>query len=226
MYQWTVNGQNQLNKQWFYYRVDGYGDTYQHPINALGGVSYTQDQPNHLNTTFANVSFGVTIDYLLVGGGAGSGQADILEGITLHNYSASQITFHFYQYSDFNLLNDPNGDTVDMDATYAFQQKGPTQIAEGIIAPDASFFEANITGQPTSTLAKLAGTQSLSLGDYTHAYGDVTWAFQWDMPIDANSDQNITKDKLLDVYVIPEPSALALLGLGMSLFLLRRRAQV
>jgi hypothetical protein len=58
-----------------------------------------------------------------------------------------------------------------------------------------------------------------------YANGDVTWSFQWDLTIAANSYEVITKDKLLNISVIPEPTSAALLSVGFAALLLRRRAR-
>ena len=39
--------------------------------------------------------------------------------------------------------------------------------------------------------------------------GDVTWAYQWNFTIAANSEQDILKDKLLSIDPVPEPSTMA-----------------
>jgi hypothetical protein len=221
MFQWTVDGVNHLNQQWFWYRV---GSGPQFPINTISAASWTQNALNTLNTTYANTIFSVNINYTLTGGGTGS--ADIDEGIRIHNFTTAPLTLSFYQYSDFNLLNTPLGDTVWMDASQAFQWKAATQVAEGIIAPNATAFEANSTGGAGSTLFKLGSLNDLVLsGNNSAGPGDVTWAFQWNLTVPAEGDEVITKDKLLNIYVIPEPSAFAFVSLGFgALLLLRRRA--
>jgi hypothetical protein len=219
MYQWTVDGINHLNQQWFWYRAGG-GP--QAPINSISSAAWYQTAPNKLNTTYANNSFSVEINYTLTGGGAGA--ADIDEGIKIHNFGVTPLTFTFYQYSDFNLLNSPGGDQVLMDNLQAYQWKGETQVAEGIVAPTASAYEANVTGGAGSTLFKLNNNPNLVLANVGYANGDVTWAFQWDFIIQPGTDGIITKDKLLNIYVIPEPTILALISLGLAGLLIRRRA--
>lgn len=223
MFQWTVDGVNHLNQQWFWYRV---GSGPQAPINTISAASWTKSAANKLNTLYANNILSVEINYTLTGGGIGS--ADIDEGIKIHNFTSIPLTLSFYQYSDFNLLNTPVGDTVWMDASQAFQWKDATQVAEGIIAPNATAFEANYTGGASSTLFKLDNVSDLVLnGSSSAGPGDVTWAFQWNLTVPAEGDEVITKDKLLNIYVIPEPSALTFVALGFgALLLLRRRAQV
>ena len=225
MSSWTVTGllagqANQLNQQWFWYAI---GNGSPQPINNLSAAAWSMPSANQLIATYASSQVSVTIGYTLTGGGIG--QADIQEGITLQNQQPSNpIDFHFYQYSDFNLLNDPLNDTVTMVNNFVLQWKGDTQIAESIVAPDASHFEANYTGVAGNTLSKLNGVLPVTLNDHTDAGpGDVTWAFQWDFM--NLGTQTIEKDKLLDVEIVPEPSTVALVSLGLAAFLLRRRAQ-
>jgi hypothetical protein len=218
MNQWSVSGQNQLNLQWFYY---GLLSGPQLSIDNIGAPVFSQPNAYTLNASYGNGSFSVDITYVLQDGG--SGQSDINESISIHNLTGSLLNIHFFQYSDFNLGGVPGGDTLVMDNQNAFQQKGLTAIAEGIIDPNAGHFEANTTGGPTSTLAKLGSTPGLILSDNALAAGDVTWAYQWDFQIAGFGSQEILKDKLLQITLIPEPSMLALLAAGVGLWSLRKR---
>jgi len=53
--------------------------------------------------------------------------------------------------------------------------------------------------------------------------GNVTWALQWDTLLLPNQDFIISKDKHLQVQIIPEPSLFALLGIAFAGFVLRRQ---
>ncbi|MFO1476847.1 MAG: PEP-CTERM sorting domain-containing protein [Verrucomicrobiota bacterium] len=219
MYHWDVSGQNQLNRQWFYYQVNGSGPS---PVNAISAANWSQPTANSLNTVYNNGLYNVSIGYTLIGQSAGL--ADINEDISIQNTSGGTLTFTFFQYSDFNLGGTPGGDTVTMDNYDAFQQKGTTAIVEGIIDPAADHFEANTIGGPGSTLARLNGVSPVALLDFTSASGDVSWAYEWDLTLENGQTALILKDKALSVQLIPEPSSLAIAGVGLAAWAIRRRS--
>jgi len=179
---------------------------------------------NDVVATYANGSFSLSVHYLLSGGSAGSGTADIQESISIHNSTGSALDFHFYQYSDFDLLG-TGGDSVTVGNDFAVQTKGPTQIAEAVNSPSASHHEGALFN---STLNRLNTVADLNLNDSDSAGpGNVTWALQWDASIGGGQDFDIFKDKLLSITPIPEPSALALIALGLGGFgVLKRRQKV
>jgi hypothetical protein len=217
MYNWTVLGQNQLNQQWFWYRTD---DGFARPINSIGGLAYQtfsgDDGINHVKAIYQNSQLTVAIDYILTGGGAGSGNADIMESIVATNHTGSSLNLNFYEYSNFNLLQSGNNTVEIMGAGpyfYVTQTSGSTAIQEGIVSPFADYAEA---GYYNSTLNKLNTETNLFLNGNTLASsGNVTWAFQWDQTIDANGGGlEIFKDKSLSIAQVPEPGTTALVVLG------------
>jgi hypothetical protein len=210
MLNWLVDGQDQLVQQWFWYRI---GNGLAQPINTISAASFS-NTGDELTTTYQNALLSIQIKYLLTGGTIGSGTADIQETIVMHNFTGSALDFHFYQYSDFNLLG-TGGDSVLVDGNGAFQFKGPTQISETVVSPTANHFEAALVG---STLGRLNSVTNLDLNDVGSAGpGDVTWALQWDHSVAAGADFDILKDKLLSLVPIPEPSSLTLLAIGLGL---------
>jgi len=178
---------------------------------------------NSLVTTYQNNSFAISITYSLTGSGIGTGTADIQEGIQIQNLTGSALNLSFFEYNHFTLLGQPGPATVSMDTSSALQTSGPNQIAEGIVAPDASHHEANTAGGVTSTLYNLNNAAGYNLNDNSSASGDVTWAFQWDFSVVGS--QSIQKDKLLSIQFIPEPSVAGLVAVGLGLHLLRRRSR-
>ena len=231
MNSWSVGGvtQSQLNQQWFWY-ANNYGVT--QPLNMLGTLSvinnaYGTEGLNDVTLTYDNGSGLVAnVEYVLSGNVATSGSGYLTEFIWIDNNSGSTKHISFYQYSNFNLLqNNVNNVNISSDgfggyngATQTTGGPGGTGIAEVIDAPSANFAEANYAdGSVNSTLYKLNNTANLTLNNTLSAGpGDVTWAFQWWENIADGGEFNITKDKGLSVKLVPEPSMLALIALGMG----------
>ena len=228
MYNWSVNGQNQLNQQWFWYAI---GSTAPQPINSIGLVNSFTTGGNEVTALYQNAQLTLTIDYVLSGGGAGSGSADITESISAVNNSGGSVDLHFYQYSDFNLLGNGANDTVKLFGNaggpwnFVQQTADGSGIGEAVVAPSANHGEAAVVG---TTLSELNGAVPLTLDDNANAGpDDVTWALEWDTPLSQQGTSgdtfDLTKDKSLFVQVIPEPSTVALIALGISAWGLARR---
>jgi hypothetical protein len=233
MNSWSVlNNQSQLNQQWFWYSVNGAA---QQPINTISTATvFNFSNPasplNDLGVTYSNSTLAVSVEYVLAGNGVGSGSADLTENLNIQNTGASSISLSFYQYSNFNLLqNNMNSVTISSDANGylgAMQTTGGpggNGIAEVIEAPLANNAEAALAGQ---TLANLNGNSYYTLNGNTSAGpGDVTWAFQWNVTLDPNATLNIIKDKGLSIQIVPEPTTMAFVALGLGALGLARRRQ-
>jgi hypothetical protein len=211
---WSVLGQNQLNQQWFWYRTD---NGLAQPINTIGGLTYTMYGANDVVATYQNAQLSIQIEYVLSGGGVGSGNADITETIAAKNLSASSsLNLNFYEYSNFNLLQSGNN-TVQVYGSpgaysYVTQTSGSTALTEAIVSPNANYAEAATFNQTLNELNTQAGL--VLNGNASAGPGNVTWAFQWAQTVAANSELDIFKDKSLSIATIPEPSTVAFIALG------------
>jgi hypothetical protein len=220
---WSVDGQNQLNQQWFWY---GIGNGKESAINTISAASVTTPDARTLYTTYANAQLSIEVDYALNGGFAGSGSSHLGEVIRIQNRSSSAFTLHFFQYSDFNLAGTPGGDTIQLGKNLqgkfndAFQSDGSLSFHETVVTPGADHGEAASAGQ---TLGELNDLSQTTLNDNVGPVGpgDVTWALQWDLTIGAGATAIISKDKTLQIT--PEPSTFALLGLGLGACALLKR---
>ncbi len=244
MNSWTVGGVSgsQLNQQWFWYSING--DPQQSIDTISAATVHNFSSPltpiDNVGVQYANSTVGVTVQYILSGNGPNSGSADMMEGLSIVNNTASSITLSFYQYSNFNLFQN-NMNSVSLSSTSggysgALQTTGGpggNGIAEVIDAPLANYGEAALAGQ---TLGELNGPSYYTLNDNASAGpGDVTWAFEWTTTLQANGTVDssgnrldtldITKDKGLSISLVPEPSTVALsaLGVGALALSLRRK---
>jgi hypothetical protein len=222
---WSVDGQNQLNRQWFYYRVGG---GLAQSIDAISSATISYQTANTIVASYANAQFSLDITYILTGGSLGSGTADILETITVNNHSGGALDFHFFQYSDFDLGGTPGGDSVSITSggggyDYVLQYKGPLQIGESINQPPANRGETDEAFNTLNRLSSIAGYNLNNVDSY--GPGNATWALQWDVLIADGASFDVFKDKKLEISPIPEPSALAIFALGAGLvgFVSRRR---
>jgi hypothetical protein len=227
MFSWTINQQPQLAQQWFWYRVDG-DPTGQHSIDTIGPAAFIANA-NSLDATYTSGNaFSIELTYTLNGGSAGSWNSDITENISINNLSASPLTFHFFQYSDFALAGTSGGEKANIFQNGGFFSqanvtKAGTQLAETIDQPLANEAEANLASNTRNSLnSGVPYTLNGTLSSGPDPALDATWAFEWDFTIDPNSSVAVLKDKKLSVAPVPEPAAAALLGLGLLAFALRR----
>jgi hypothetical protein len=230
MFNWSVEGVNQLFQQWFWYRIGSGAGTFERSIDTISAPAIVTPAANQLTTTYANAGVGlsVRVDYVLSGGSIGSGTSTLLESLTINNISGTALDLHFFQYSDFDLGGNPGGDTVqlykDITGKYneADQTKGSTIFQETDVAPGADRGEADFFPATLNSL-KDAGPTTLNNNASPVGPGDTTWAFEWDRLLNPGDSLIISKTKYIQV---PEPGTLALTGLGLTVLLtLRRRKQ-
>jgi hypothetical protein len=225
MFNWSVEHQSQLAQQWFWYRVGPAGP--EHSIDTISAPSINLfNGTRGLSTTYNNGAYSVEVDYSLTGGLAGSGYSDIGESIRINNTSTAPLEFHFFQYSDFDLGGLVGGQTVQLGRNLqglyneAFQTLGGNTFSETVLSPGANHGEAGLFN---TTLVKLNNGVADTLNDNAGPVGpgDATWAFEWDFLIAPGSSALISKDKY--IQLVPEPSALALISVGLAGLALRKR---
>jgi hypothetical protein len=227
MTSWVVDGQEMMFQQWFWFRVGEAGG--EQSISSLSNISLVADDVIFDAIRFYGQGNGFDIEvvFLVNGGLPGSLVSDVAETITISNTGATPLSFHFFQYSDFDLCG--SGDD-----TATFDAASPNQIVElsdpicrlteTVVTPAANHREA---GFYPGTLGDFGDGNPTTLSDNMGAGpGDVTWAYQWDFILGAGQSFQISKDK--NIQPVPEPASLVLLGAGMigvAAAVRRRRAK-
>jgi hypothetical protein len=243
MFDWVVDGSTgpvdhlakatptSIPGQWYWFRI-GESDG-EAPINTLGPVTATQVSPRDLTLTYTHGS-GLTVQltYQLLGQPTGFDGSHITENVRITNPAGNPaVTFHLFQYTDFDLNGSPGDDTVvQLDARTMQQFDGGVSFAQAEtstappLPPAPSHFELatfpftrdklnNATpttlcdGIATSS-AEGACTAGTALGP-----GDVTFAWQWDFSLPTNSLVTVNIDKDI-AATVPQPLSLLILGLG------------
>jgi hypothetical protein len=223
MNNWIIDGQDVLDQQWFWYRVGG-DPTGQHSLDTLP-ATYTLTDPSTLQASYTGATFIVSATFSLVGSPAGNGTSDLSIQFKVKNTSGVLTNFHFYEYSNF-VLGGPPGDTVTFLNSNAVSQVGSLgSVFENAAATGGSGFSAPMHHEADvvfNTLNKLNSGSPQFLNDTNSAGpGDVTWAFEWDLPIAGGATSQFSKDISI---VVPEPSTVALVGVSLiSVLALRRR---
>jgi large repetitive protein len=231
MFYWGVQNSpdtmvNQLAQQWFWYRL---GNDPERSIDTISAPQIVQSSPGAMTSLYHDPlqRFTLGITYTLRGGLPLSGAADIAEQISINNISGAALDFHFFQYSDFDLAGTGGNDSVLLSVngfTHRINQADQTDgtsLAEVVNTPNASHGEAAFF---PATLNRLNDGLPTTLNDnLLSENGDVTWALQWDFNLPAGGSFLISKDKSLSMSFVPEPSALALVAVGLLTCALRRR---
>jgi PEP-CTERM motif len=246
MNSWNVSDgsgqmQNELDQQWFWYQI-GSGPV--QSIDQLGLQGTPQATSNDggandiLTVTYGNSLLSINVIYTLAGSGMGSGTANIQQNITASGTGAD-ANFNIFEYSNFNLLANNNNYlqvVPDGSGGYAFAQQTASQgsssgISEGFSTPDPFNAEAGLANDNGANdvlnaveAGNLNGNSMEDPNDdvtLTAGPGDVAWAFEWN-----SSQGSIQKINQLSVMGVPEPSTIALIGLGLGAIGLVRRRKV
>lgn len=213
---WSVDGVNQLYFQGFWFRIgDQTGETML--ANYFSGGWVSPDQ-RVASLDFVHPSFNASIVYTLTGGTAGSGTSDVAESIRLVNTTTRELPLRFFQYCDFDLGGTAGDDVLWFPNENAVRQmdgSGVGMLSETVVTPVSSHHEGAIFPDTRDRLNDDLPTTLSDLPAYGGGsiQGDATWAFEWDRTLAAGGAFVISKDKHLQV--VPEPTTLLLLGVGL-----------
>ena len=228
---WTVNGQNQLNQEWFWFRPGGQKG--QSSLNSLGTPKVTpMDTTGDGKDDTVEMVYGsssslqITVIYSLVGGQSATKTSDLSDTIEIDNNSSKSMQFSFFQYANFNLGDLTTGQTVTITGpSDTATVHGNGYQAQTVASPTPSEFEANTYPNLLNHISSGSTSYTLS-GVASTSAGDGEWGYEWTMTLPMCGSYVITGDQLVtgQTLSVPEPVSgpVALLGLG-GLFMTRPR---
>jgi hypothetical protein len=213
MSNWLIDGVNILNQQSFLFRT---GSGVAAPISSLGAPSVNQPSTKSLNAIYAGPQFTLTTSYSMVGGGPGSGAADLTEQIRILNTSVTPLNLVFFQFVNFagngNIELGQNSHGLINEAFISHGGPGLNESIDAGISPGAN---KGMVGDAALMMNSLLTVPGFTLGGPDTGIG--AWALEWDRMIGANQSITISEDfNVTGIVIAPEPASwrIALIGLA------------
>lgn len=222
-------GNSQLSQQWFYYSL-GSG-----PVYSIDQIASPTSINNHggaapfLSAVYSNANISVTAKFQV------NNFPTLTDTLTILNPSTSgqTLTFHLYQYSDFNLGGVAGGQNVQFSnngsgANYQVDQTGLSGVSlQGVVSGASAPLGEAQAGLATH-FGLGNGNASPTLDNVTlfAGAGDAVYAYEWDETLAPGGSFQISE--LQTLSSVPEPSSVALLAPGvvaLALLYRRRRAE-
>jgi len=224
---WQFAGNSQLAQQWFYYSVGS------SPVNSIDQIAGPTSINSHggaapfLSAVYSNANISVTAKFQL------NNLPTLSDTLTILNPSTSgqTETFHFYQYSHFELGGVAGGQTVQFSNNgsgpyYQVNQTGSGGVSLQGLVSGAGFATLEAQAGEGTQFGLVNGGSAPTLDNTTLSAGpgDVEYAYEWDETLAPGASFQISE--LQTLSAVPEPSCVALMGAGMlALALLHRRRQ-
>jgi hypothetical protein len=218
MTSWTVDGQNVVSKEWYYFRIGSSGG--EAPISSISAPAISQSIAKLLTVNYANANLSVQVVYNLSGGANGFGKSGMTEQIAISNTSSNTEDLHFFRYTAMSLAPGGNDTVTLFNTSIANQTNGAAWAQTSMTQANHGETEAN-----GSILTSLNDGSPTTLSDNTTSGpGNVNWAFEWDT-LNLAPGSGVQISVVGENIQVPEPSTFAIIALGLVGWTLSRRRQ-
>ena len=212
-YDWIVDGRDQLNQDWFSFRIGKNGP--ETSINSIGSPKVHQPTGSTLDAIYSNRQLSVQVLTSLMGDAPGTETAGFSDQITIQNLTAHTLDFHFFQYASFanfgvaQFAQNPRG--LVNDARLTGVGGSSAEQIDTVLTPGANHA---VIG--SASRFQTAGQFPAPSGNCVCVSTNGTWILEWDYSIAARGTLIISDET--NLARVPEPSAWALLLFGMALW--------
>jgi len=212
VFTWNANGAQQMDEQTFFYSV---GSGTLNSISSISSGTTTAQTSSSLTEKYANSTLSLTTGYSL--GQSGSG-ANLSTSISLQNLSGTSQTFHFYQFSYFDLGGSFSGQnvqfletTVPYEVVQTASGGGLTGTISALAGGGLASVEETAGVYNGSDFGLASGNPAPTFTDSPlSASGNVDFAYEISATLAANSSITIS-----ELQTVPEPSTVALVSSGL-----------
>jgi hypothetical protein len=192
-FSWTVDGVDQLYQKWFWFRQGS--STTQISVDEISKpFGFGSLTSSNATITYFAPGLAINLGFALTGGASGSYSSLLSENISIQNTTNIAITFHFFEYTDFDLNGEAESDTVFHVSSDEMVQQGKGMMAtETISGMTPNYWQSSWYA---ITLDELIQDSSVQLADESipSSPGDQTYAYEWDVTLGAG--QNLIIDAM------------------------------
>lgn len=230
MRDWIVEGQDQLQQQWFWYRVGAAGP--EQPIDSISAPVVVASNLNvnpgneRVKVTYTAATIKVEVTYVLSGGLTGSGASALTKTIRITNPSAATRSYRFIEYVDFDLMNALPDDVVQITGGNTATQSDPTlSVTQTVTTPAPATYAGTLVGGLGDILSLLSDALPNDLVIAPGPLGgNAAWGFQWNFSLAPGNSFLISDIKSLTL--VPEPATLVALVTALAVAAGRRRSRI
>jgi hypothetical protein len=175
---WTVNGTDVSYQHWYWLRIGS--NAPQFSLDSLSKPYGLYQSQTNTTVNYLGQGLSATLAFSLTGGVNGSSASSLIESLTIQNVTNTTIDLHVFEYSDFDLSDDPSADTLAFPTANAVVQQGSgLTLTETIGTPVPNYYEGSWYA---ITLDKISGGSPVTLSDslIPNSPGDQTFAHEWD----------------------------------------------